>query len=451
MSKSQSENVEFESGDVSVAQRFYQQHRDGVLVRSGASLLMWITAIPAYQVGLLGATQFRGVCYAVVFLVVLNFPLLWLAGRLREKSSFEILSIAVHGCEILGYTAIIHFSGGLEATFLALIYCGLVAYIGVVAPRRHLFFVAGMSAAAFCGLVMLEHLGFLPSYPLYSRFPVGSFPWPIVSVILAIVTGLILVVAIITARTSDLLRKNRASLRLQRDELEREIGARKESEEQLRLLVDEKQMLLKEVHHRVKNNLQVISSLLKLQAESIPDTETRTALLASQGRVSSMAMVHEMFYQSGDLQRVDLAPFLRNLAAYLRSAYDLETRSVEVRVDTDTVRVNLDTAIRVGLVVNELVTNALKHAFPGHDTPGLLEISMDIESDSAELVVADNGCGLPESVDWDSTNTLGLQLVKNLARQLCGTIRLETANGTAFHLRFPLQPKVETPTAQDVS
>lgn len=410
-------------------------------MRSGASILMWLTAIPAYKVGLLGAAQFRGVSYAVAFLVLLNFPLLWLAGRLHSRASLERLSIAAHGCEVLGYTAIIHYVGGIEATFLTPIYCGLIAYIGVVAPRRHLFFVAGMSAFAFCGLVMLEYLDVLPSYPFFSRFPRSRLPWPVASVVLATVAALLYVVAIITARTSDLLRKSRERLQLQKKQLEREIEARKESEAQLQLLVDEKQMLVKEVHHRVKNNLQVISSLLKLQAASMPDAATKTALLASQGRVSSMSLVHEMFYQSGDLKHLDLEPFLKNLTGFLRSAYDLEGGNVEVRTHTMSILVTLDTAIQVGLVVNELVTNSLKHAFPARETPGILEISLSAESDSAELVVADNGCGLQEGLDWTKTDTLGLQLVQNLAGQLRGTISLDTTNGTAFRLHFPIKPR----------
>ena len=410
-------------------------------MRSGASLLMWLSAIPAYNVGLLGAAQFRGVSCAVAFLVLLNFPFVRIAGRLQSKASMERLSIAVHGCEVLGYTAIIHFVGGIEATFLTPIYCGLIAYIGVVAPRRHLFLVAGMSAFAFCGLVMLEYLHVLPSYPFFSRFPGSRLPWPVASVVLAIVAALLYVVAIITARTSDLVRKSRKRLRLQKDQLEKEIEARKEFEAQLQLLVDEKQMLVKEVHHRVKNNLQVISSLLTLQAETMPDAATKAALLASQGRVSSMSLVHEMFYQSEDLKHLDLEPFLRDLTGFLRSAYDLEAGSVEVRTHTMSVPVTLDTAIQVGLVVNELVTNSLKHAFSARETPGLLEISLSAKSDSAELVVADNGCGLQEGIDWTNADSLGLQLIQNLAGQLRGTISLDTTNGTAFRLQFPIKPR----------
>ncbi len=198
-------------------------------------------------------------------------------------------------------------------------------------------------------------------------------------------------------------------------------------------------------HSRVKNNLQVISSLLTLQAQSMPDAATKAALLASQGRVSSMSLVHEMFYQSGDLKHLDLEPFLRDLTGFLRSAYDLEAGSVEVRTHTMSVLVTLDTAIHVGLVVNELVTNSLKHAFPARETPGLLEISLSAESDSAELVVADNGCGLREGIDWTNADSLGLQLVQNLAGQLRGTISLDTTNGTAFRLQFPI--KLRDPAA----
>ena len=193
----------------------------------------------------------------------------------------------------------------------------------------------------------------------------------------------------------------------------------------------------------VKNNLQVISSLLKLQAESMSDQKTKTALMASHGRVNSMSMVHEMFYQSGDLRQLELGPFLRNLAASLRAAYDLEIGSIEIRVTVDPVQVPLDTAIRVGLVVNELVLNALKHAFTDPSQRGLIQILMSVEEGSAELTVVDDGKGLPEGFSWTETDSLGLQLVQNLARQLHGDIWLDTSNGTAFHLRFPITAEVE--------
>ena len=426
---------------------FYRRHREGALVRSVASVLMWITAIPAYQVGILDGTQFRGISAAVAYLVAMNVPLLWLAGRLRSKNALEFLSITFHACELFGYTAIIHFAGGLDATHLTLIYCGIIVYVGVVAPRRHLFIVAGMSALAFILVVLLERFSVLRTYPLYGDLPGGQATWGATWVILGIVSALLFVVAIISAHSSDLLRKSRRRLRLQTDQLRHEIDARTETEARLRLLVDEKQILIKEVHHRVKNNLQMISSLLRLQAEGTSEPGTRAALMASHGRVDSMSMVHEMFYQSGDLRRVDLAPFLRNLTSNLAAAYDLEGGPVRVRIDADPVQVPLDTAIRVGLVVNELVSNALKHAFPDLDAEGLtLGIAMRVDSDSAELTGVDNGRGLPEGLDWTKTDSLGLQLVQNLARQLRGDIRLDATGGTAFHLEFPITAAPETPT-----
>ncbi len=440
-------SVESGSGLEQMKDSFCRRHREGAIVRSVASLLMWITAIPAYQVGILDGTQFRGITAAVAYLVAMNFPLLWLAGRLRSKNALEFLSITFHACELFGYTAIIHFAGGLDATYLTLIYCGIIVYVGVVAPRRHLFIVAGMSALAFILVVLLERSSVLRTYPFYGDFAGGQATWGATWVILGIVSALLFVVAIISAYSSKLLKTSRRRLRLQTDQLRREIDARAETEARLRLLVDEKQLLIKEVHHRVKNNLQMISSLLRLQAEGTSEPRTRTALMTSHGRVDSMSMVHEMFYQSGDLRRVDLAPFLRNLTANLVAVYDLEGGPIRVRIDADPVRVPLDTAIRVGLVVNELVSNALKHAFPDLDTEGLtLEIVMRVDSDSAELTVVDNGCGLPEGLDWTKTDSLGLQLVQNLARQLHGDIRLDTTHGTAFHLRFPITAAPETPT-----
>jgi two-component sensor histidine kinase len=441
-------NPHAESEIVELMHRVRQRHRDGAAVRSIASILMWISAIPALELGILNGVQFRGISLAVAFLVTMNLPFLWITSRLRSTTAFDRLSIAVHGSEILGYTAIIHFAGGLDAAYLTTIYCGLIVYVGVVAPRRHLFLVAGMSGLAFTLLVLAEQHHVLPTYPLFGGFPGGRPTWAAASVILGIVAALLFVVASISAWSSDLLRKSRERLRLQTDQLQREVEARKATEAQLWLLVDEKQMLVKEVHHRVKNNLQVISSLLKLQAESMSDQKTKTALMASHGRVNSMSMVHEMFYQSGDLRQLELGPFLRNLAASLRAAYDLETGSIEIRVAVDPVKVPLDTAIRVGLVVNELVSNALKHAFTDPSQPGLIQILMSVEKGSTELTVVDDGKGLPEGFSWTRADSLGLQLVQNLARQLQGEIWLDTGHGTAFHLRFPITAEVEATGAQ---
>jgi two-component sensor histidine kinase len=431
------DRVASDRGPRALTDSLYRRHREGALVRSAASLLMWITAIPALQAGILDGPRFRGVTLAVAFLVAMNLPLLWIAIRIRSHGAYEILSIAVHACEILGYTAIIHFVGGLDAAFLTLIYCGLIVYIGVVAPRRHLFLVAGMSALAFTLLVLLEHSRVLPDYPLFGGLPGAHPSWSAVSVILGAVAALLFVVAGISGRTASLLKASRERLRLQADELQREIEARVASEAQLRLLVAEKEILLQEVHHRVKNNLQMISSLLKLQAGAMSDDSTRIALMASHGRVNSMAMVHEMFYRSGNLHRVDLEPFLRSLTAHLASAYDLGERPLEVQVVADHVTVTLDTAIRVGLVVNELVSNALKHAFPEPDAKGRIHVVMRVDSDLVELSVADDGCGLPEGFDWGRTDSLGLQIVHSLARQLHGTISTDGTRGTAVTLRFP--------------
>lgn len=219
----------------------------------------------------------------------------------------------------------------------------------------------------------------------------------------------------------------------------RDITARRQAEEQVRASLKEKEVLLREIHHRVKNNLQVVSSLLNLQTGYIQDDRVADALRDSQNRVKSMALIHERLYQSRILTRIDFKDYLESLIGHVKSSY----RGVgDVRVSTDIQQVflNVDEAIPCGLMVNELVSNALKHAFP-EDLQGELKVSLRVEEADAErqtlvLEVGDNGAGFPPDVDFERTQSLGLQLVSMLARQIRGELELIRSPGTLIRLRF---------------
>jgi len=231
----------------------------------------------------------------------------------------------------------------------------------------------------------------------------------------------------------------------------RDITERKEAEKQIRASLHEKEILLREIHHRVKNNMQVISSLLRLQAGKIKDHDEMELLNESQNRIKSMALVHEKLYNSRDLARIDFNDYIRDLARGLYRAYGVNTEGVRLRIDASEIWLGVDTAIPCGLIVNELISNALKYAFPegrnGEIYVGLRKIvdlkngedprSTNPQSAIIELTVKDNGIGLPEGIDIRRTESLGLRLVTTLTEnQLKGTIELNRGGGTEFKIRF---------------
>ena len=220
-----------------------------------------------------------------------------------------------------------------------------------------------------------------------------------------------------------------------------DITQHKQIEEELRRSLAEKETLLREVHHRVKNNLAAIISLLELQQDRSDHPHIRSVLMEMGNRFQSMALVHEMLYRSTHINEIDLSAYLQTLTGHLYSAFNPD-RSIRIRIAADDVRMNLDTAIPCGLIVNELVVNAFKHAFPAdqpRSSTTVDEITITAESNQLTytLTVADNGVGLPADLDWTTTRSLGLRLVRMLGQhQLQGTIELDRAGGTRFTLRF---------------
>jgi two-component sensor histidine kinase len=220
-----------------------------------------------------------------------------------------------------------------------------------------------------------------------------------------------------------------------------DITARKEAEDALRISLAEKEVLLKEVHHRVKNNLAAIMGLVDLQEQALDNQAARTALAELSARIRSMALVHEQLYQSENLSRIDFQSYLESLISHLRSSYE-RFGGIHVSVAAEGVEMGLDNAVPCGLLITELITNAYKYAFPaGRPRPGTggCEIAVSAAWDGATytLTVADNGVGLPKDLDWTNTKTLGLLLVKMLGQhQLQGTIEVDRTLGTTFRLQF---------------
>ncbi|MGB4710549.1 MAG: PAS domain S-box protein [Fuerstiella sp.] len=215
------------------------------------------------------------------------------------------------------------------------------------------------------------------------------------------------------------------------------ITDRVRAEEQIRLSLREKEAMLKEIHHRVKNNLQVISSLLSLQAAQLTTHPAAADVLAeSQNRVRAMALVHETLYRSDDLARVDLSRYIGELCGFLFRSFGVDSARVSLVIDVESVTVSLEKTIPCGLLMNEIVSNSLKYAFPGTRS-GTVSIRARMQPDGRlSLTLADDGVGLPADLVIDSTPTLGLQLVNILADQLGGQLTLNRFGGTRFDLSF---------------
>lgn len=207
------------------------------------------------------------------------------------------------------------------------------------------------------------------------------------------------------------------------------------AEEKLKNSLKEKEILLKEVHHRVKNNLQVISSILNLQSSYVNDESTLTILRESQDRIKTMSIIHESLYQANDFSEINFSQYIVSLSKNLVHSYGILDSFIETKFEIDNVSLSLDLSIPCGLIINELVSNALKYAFKGRKK-GKLNISLLLNNGVVTIIVADNGVGIPKDLNIKETNTLGLQLVTTLVEQIDAELKLETTKGTIFTITF---------------
>lgn len=216
-----------------------------------------------------------------------------------------------------------------------------------------------------------------------------------------------------------------------------EITERKRVEEQIKASLREKEVLLQEIHHRVKNNLQIIDGLLQMQYRRTTDLNAAAILLESQHRVKSIALVHEKLYRSEDLGHIDFSDYVRSLVSNLIESYQASSSRITVLIQIRDISLDIDQAIPCGLIMNELVSNALKYAFPNNQ-PGKIQISLAVSSEGwLALTVADDGVGIPAHIDLQKTKSLGLKLVRGLAAQLEGTVEIYRQSGTLIQVLFP--------------
>ena len=216
----------------------------------------------------------------------------------------------------------------------------------------------------------------------------------------------------------------------------RDITERTIKDEQIQTSLKEKEMMLREIHHRVKNNLQIISSLLNLQSLNTKDPETAEHLRISMNRVRTMAIIHEKLYGSKELSHIEFADYIRQLSNHIFISYGIKPGTIQIVVKAKNVFLDIDTAVPCGLLVNEIISNSLKHAFPDREK-GLIEIELIVDEDNYyNLTISDDGVGLPAGLNPETSDSLGLKLINTLARQLGSELKIDVNHGTKYSLRF---------------
>ncbi len=211
----------------------------------------------------------------------------------------------------------------------------------------------------------------------------------------------------------------------------------KDNEEKIAASLHEKEVLLKEIHHRVKNNLQIISSLLSLQADMVGDEAYSMLIRESMNRISSMAQVHEMLYETSNFAKIEFSHYINRITANITSSYGISPARIHIELDVDPVEINPDTAVTGGLIITELLTNAMKYAFPD-DRKGTIRVALK-KRENILLEVRDTGIGFPAEVLEKRSSTLGLVLVRSLVSQLGGTVDFANSDGAVCTITFALK------------
>ena len=316
---------------------------------------------------------------------------------------------------------------------------------GVLMGVRGAFIALGINAATLSIYGWIFGTGLVaPSFPFFTslnRGLTGVANFLMVNTMAAVAVAA-LVKGLVAAQNKEKqllsnLEREHTQLCQVTEELKTEVQERVRAEAHLKDALSEKEILLKEIHHRVKNNLQIVNSLLSLQTRQIEDESVNEVYRATMSRVQAMAIVHENLYRSQNVAEIDFRRYLSDLAEHCTCLFPSANRNVSIEVQSEDIAMTIDQATPCGLIVNELVTNALKYAFP-NDKPGRVLISARL-ADTGEMAVEvrDNGVGIPEEVDWRQTGSLGLNLVRILSEgQLQGKVEMLGDNGSVFRIRF---------------
>jgi two-component sensor histidine kinase len=269
----------------------------------------------------------------------------------------------------------------------------------------------------------------LPAHAAGGGIPDGVSFWLYLGIV-------VLLAALVLGYLQQNRRVQRKTAELRRELFERQMAEKEllASDQQLRRSLAEKESLLKEIHHRVKNNLQIVASLLYLQEDCMEDTKGLEILRESQNRIKSMALIHEQLYGTADLAEIDFGRYVQGLTANLFDAYGIDPARIRLNVQADDIALGVETAVPCGLIINELVSNSLKHAFLP-DASGTIDIVIrTLNAERIEVVVADNGIGLVEPLAGKEQKSLGLRLIDTMIAQLGGSLAVKTENGTRFSI-----------------
>ena len=227
-----------------------------------------------------------------------------------------------------------------------------------------------------------------------------------------------------------------AGITLMKWELERKEKKRRQAEEYLKKSLEEKDILLREVHHRVKNNMQIISSILRMQSRNIDDPKLKEILQESQNRIHTMALIHENLYNHESLANIKFSTYIKSLSGNIARTYANLHANIKFEYKMEDAYLPIDTAIPCGLIINELISNSFKYAFNGNST-GMIGIYFKELTESAfQLIVSDNGIGIPANIDITKTKSLGMKILHKLVQQIDGTIQSDFSNGTKFTITF---------------
>ena len=227
-----------------------------------------------------------------------------------------------------------------------------------------------------------------------------------------------------------------AGITLMKWELERKEKKRREAEEYLKKSLEEKDILLREVHHRVKNNMQIISSILRMQSRNIDDPKLKDILQESQNRIHTMALIHENLYNHESLANIKFSTYIKSLSGNIARTYASQHANIKFEYKMDDAYLPIDTAIPCGLIINELISNSFKYAFNGNPT-GMINIYFKEMTENAyQLIVSDNGIGIPANIDITKTKSLGMKILHKLVLQIDGTLQSDFSNGTKFTITF---------------
>ena len=322
-------------------------------------------------------------------------------------TTYNITSIVA----LISATVITLYSGGINSPFIFVL--ALIVFTGYVTTRSYGKIYLYINMLIIC----LLYIESLPDYTIAENVV------PETSRNLFSFLSILFSVYLLGGVLGKNLLKAHHNLYKSRNEIEKRIK--------------EKETLLREVHHRVKNNLQTVSSLLSLQSRSIEDKKMKSIIKSSQNRVISMAMVHEMLYMRDDLSKIEYKSYVKELSEFLIRSIKGAENKVKLNIDIPDIKLGIDTAIPLGLLINEAITNALKYGITD-ENEGEINIAIKREKNNEYVLnIGDNGVGFPDSVDHKTTKSLGLKLIHNLARQLKGTISKDaTKKGTNYIIRF---------------